>query len=310
MNKIFCITLSCMFIFLSACSKTSEGETEEKLSEEFTYEQTSELIDNSGQKYYNVNSWVRITELDFYNTQNNLIEAYYPNQYFESGVDSLLDSFDNKPVIINVPNGTKKKEEYASHGVLFAKNGKLPIIQNDEIVDYYNNNSDFAIMSGILYGVNGESTSFELNPDNYKTKITNHTRCRCDVLPFSAALYEDFFECDMSFQLDIYGVSKEYFNDKLGTYTYSSTQYEEYCKGIEEDYKSFDHLSSYNLDESGVYYIDFTQYNDAYEDYYIVAKDTSEENFTYFIYGSGGYIVEDENAYQKWKEDNKDKFIN
>lgn len=96
----------------------------------------------------------------------------------------------------------------------------------------------------------------------------------------------------------------------MGTYTYSWTQYEEYCKGIEEDYKSFDHLSSYNLDESGVYYIDFTQYNDAYEDYYIVATDTSEENITYFIYGSGGYIVEDENAYQKWREDNKDKFIN
>ena len=310
MKKILCTTLSLMLMFLSACNKTSESETEEKLSEEFTYEQTSELIDNSGQKYYNVNSWVRIPELDFYNTQNNLIEAYYPNQYFERGVDSLLDSFDNKPVIINVPNGTKKKEEYASHGVLFVKNGKLPIIQNDEIVDYYNNNLDFAIMSGLLYGVIGESTSFEFNPDNYRTIITNHTRCRCDVLSFSAALYEDFFECDMSFQLDIYGVSKEYFNDKLGTYTYSGTQYEEYCKGIEEDYKSFDHLSSYNLDESGVYYIDFTQYNDAYEDYYLVMTDKSVDNITYNIYGSGGYIMEDENAYQKWREDNKDKFIN
>ncbi|MBQ2472839.1 MAG: hypothetical protein II512_01030 [Lachnospira sp.] len=309
MKKIFCVTLSCMFIFLSACSKTSEGETEEKLSEEFTYEQTSELIDNSGQKYYNVNSWVRKPELDFHDTQNNLIEAYCPNQDFERGIYSLLDSLNNKAVIINVPNGTKKIEDYASHGMSIGKNGKLPIIQNDEIVDYYNN-MDFAIMSGLLYGVIGESTSFEFDPDNYRTIISNHTRCRCDVLPFSAALYEDFFECDMSFQLDIYGVSKEYFNDKLGTYTYSPTQYEEYCKGIEEDYKSFDHLSSYNLDESGVYYIDFTQYNDAYEDYYIVATDTSEENFTYFIYGSGGYIVEDENAYQKWREDNKDKFIN
>ncbi|WP_027437818.1 hypothetical protein [Lachnospira multipara] len=309
MKKILCTTLSLMLLFLTACSKTSESETEEKLSEEFTYEQTSELIDNSGQKYYNVNSWVRIPELDFHDTQNNLIEAYFPNQYFESGVDSLLDSFDNKPVIINVPNGTKKKEEYASQGVLFVKNGKLPIIQNDEIVDYYNNMNS-AIMSCILYGVVGESTSFEFNPDNYRTIITNHTRCRCDVLPFSAALYEDFFECDMSFQLDIYGVSKEYFNDKLGTYTYSSIQYEEYCKGIEEDYKSFDHLSSYNLDESGVYYIDFTQYNDAYEDYYLVMTDKSVDNITYNIYGSGGYIVEDENAYQKWREDNKDKFIN
>lgn len=309
MKKIFCVTLSCMFIFLSACSKTSEGETEEKLSEEFTYEQTSELIDTSGQKYYNVNSWVRKPELDFHDTQNNLIEAYYPNQDFESGIDTILDEINSVNVSIKTPIGTDMIKDYSCDGLFFCKNSKIPIIQNNEIIDYYY--IDFeAISSGLLYGDVSKDSSSVFDPDNYMTNIINHTRCRCDVLPFSAALYEDFFECDMSFQLDIYGVSKEYFNDKLGTYTYSWTQYEEYCKGIEEDYKSFDHLSSYNLDESGVYYIDFTQYNDAYEDYYIVATDTSEENFTYFICGSGGYIVEDENAYQKWREDNKDKFIN
>ncbi|WP_027432274.1 hypothetical protein [Lachnospira multipara] len=309
MKKILCTTLSLMLMFLTACSKTSESETEEKLSEEFTYEQTSELIDTSGQKYYNVNSWVRKPELDFYNKQNNMIEAYYPNQYFESGVYSILDSLDNKGMIINVPNGTKKIENYDSHGMSFGKNSKIPIIQNNEIIDYYYIDNE-AISSGLLYGDVSKDSPSVFDPDNYMTNIINHTRCRCDVLPFSAALYEDFFECDMSFQLDIYGVSKEYFNDKLGTYTYSWAQYEEYCKGIEEDYKSFDHLSSYNLDESGVYYIDFTQYNDTYEDYYIVVTDTSEENFTYFIYGQKGYMVNDANAYQKWKEDNKDKFIN
>lgn len=309
MKKIFCVTLSCMFIFLSACNKTSEGETEEKLSEEFTYEQTSELIDTSGQKYYNVNSWVRKSELDFHDTHNNLIEVYYPNQDFESGINTILDEINSVNVSVKTPIGTDMIKDYSCGELFFFKSSKIPIIQNNEIIDYYY--IDFeAISSGLLYGDVSKDSPSVFDPDNYRTIISNHTRCRCDVLPFSAALYEDFFECNMSFQFDIYGVSKEYFNDKLGTYTYSLIQYEEYYKGIEEDYKSFDHLSSYNLDESGVYYIDFTQYNDVYEDYYIVVTDTSEENITYLLDGHNGYKVNDANAYQKWKEDNKDKFIN
>lgn len=309
MKKIFCVTLSCMFIFLSACSKTNEGETEEKLSEEITYEQKSELIDTSGQKYYNVNSWVRKSELDFHDTLNNLIEAYYPNQDFESGIYTILDEINSVNVSIKAPIGTNKIKDYSCNGLFFFKSSKIPIIQNNEIIDYYYIDKE-AISSGLLYGDVSKDSPSVFDPDNNMINIINHTRCRCDVLPFSAALYEDFFECDMSFQLDIYGVSKEYFNDKLGTYTYSSTQYDKYCKGIEVAYKSFDHLSSYNLDESGVYYIDFTQYNNEYEDYYIVVTDTSEENFTYLLDGQNGYMVNDANAYQKWKEDNKDKFIN
>ena len=100
-------------MFLSACSKTSESETEEKLSEEFTYEQTSELIDTSGQKYYNVNSWVRKPELDFYNKQNNRIEAYYPNQDFESGINTILDEINSVNVSIKTPIGTDMIKDYS-----------------------------------------------------------------------------------------------------------------------------------------------------------------------------------------------------
>ena len=99
----------------------------------------------------------------------------------------------------------------------------------------------------------------------------------CDVLAFSAALYEEFFGNDIVVEMEVYGITYDYYNQTMGTYDYSSEQYDEYEKTVENDYSEFDKLISYTIENSGVYYIDFTEFdNDKYEDYYCVLTNKSE----------------------------------
>ena len=80
----------------------------------------------------------------------------------------------------------------------------------------------------------------------------------------------------------------------------------------ENNYSDCDKLASREIDKSGVYYMDYSEYNkdNRYKQLFIVAEfDEMPVDYAVVINDAMNYNISNSQDYAKWKEDNKDKFI-
>lgn len=145
-----------------------------------------------------------------------------------------------------------------------------------------------------------------------------------NVVCMSINMYEEFYNFSNTTKLFIYGVSEETFENNLlenfmegenvnNKYKwYKQPDINAIIKKYHNGECQLDILAEIELTESGNYYMDFSEIieKNEYKDIIIEMELTGEitDEYTYAWYGFA-YKIDNEQAYQSWKQENKNKFI-
>ena len=143
-----------------------------------------------------------------------------------------------------------------------------------------------------------------------KYQINNNV----DVQAVSFALYESFYETIPNLTVNVYGISSSTWNKYLlEDDIYSYNDFTDMMSALaENNYSDCDKLASREIDKSGVYYMDYSEYNkdNRYKQLLIVAEfDEMPVDYAVVINDAMNYNISKPEDYAKWKENNKDKFI-
>ena len=145
-------------------------------------------------------------------------------------------------------------------------------------------------------------------------KIEQHTVSPVDVLAISFAIYEDFFDSVPDIKLSIYGIPHEVWNRYLSEDDkYSWNQERNTLNTFKNNnYSECDLLAVRQIETTDVYYIDYAEFNkdNRYKQLFIVAEfDEMPVDYAVAINDDMNYNISNPQDYAKWKENNKDKFI-
>lgn len=149
-------------------------------------------------------------------------------------------------------------------------------------------------------------------PDGNK-KMKNEFK-HVDVQAVSFALYESFYETIPDLTVNVYGISYSTWNKYMPEDdVYSFNDNKAMMSALaENNYSDCDKLASKEIDKSGVYYMDYSEYNkdNKYKQLFIVAEfDDMPVDYAVVINDAMNYNISKTEDYAKWKENNKDKFI-
>ena len=148
----------------------------------------------------------------------------------------------------------------------------------------------------------------------YLLRDNNKVVDKFGVVCMSVNMYEGFYNHSNTTKLFIYGIPEEAFEngEKIDSGRYQYPNRAAILKQYHNGECQLDTLAEIELSQSGNYYMDFSEIiaKDEYKDLIIEMKLTGEitDEYTYAWYGVG-YKIDNEQVYQKWKEQNKDKFI-
>lgn len=150
----------------------------------------------------------------------------------------------------------------------------------------------------------------EFDSDEKMKNILEHV----DVQAVSFALYESFYETIPNLTVNVYGMSYSTWNKYLSEDDVFSNNELLAMKSAlaENNYSDCDKLASREIDKSGVYYMDYSEYNkhNRYKQLFIVAEfDEMPVDYAVVINDAMNYNISKPEDYAKWKENNKDKFI-
>ena len=150
----------------------------------------------------------------------------------------------------------------------------------------------------------------EFDSDEKMKNILEHV----DVQAVSFALYESFYETIPNLTVNVYGMSYSTWNKYLSEDdVFSNNELLAMMTALaENNYSDCDKLASRKIDKSGVYYMDYSEYNkdNRYKQLFIVAEfDEMPVDYAVAINDDMNYNISKPEDYAKWKENNKDKFI-
>lgn len=295
-----------MSVMTSACGKTN-GSAEETLAEpDYILQEYETSTSDTGDTI--INGFYRVENE---NPKVTLFIPYVENK--KSGVFYLDDHSVNKKInslykqneLNNTPTGTALQR---------SSNCNTPFIEACTVPDfarkYYKtgetapdwNLSDMASYAFVYSAENaGESKSTS------KTMITE------DVCAFSVAMYEEVYDEIPTMKVSVYGIPKSLFKDKFGK-TFGSKEFLNYKDTLKKNnYKSCDLLCTKDINQTGVYYIDYTQLNKK-GDYINYIIDYHFENIGEKVYllteKSGGYNITNNELFNQWKTEHAEQLIN
>lgn len=225
--------------------------------------------------------------------------AYLEDNYEYANESKLLDSYRR----INKPDGTSESILKAGHEMNFAH------IPAPEVADYEEFSHDTSCMSQAFSdyaNTNSESPEGGL--------VQKYEMATYDIQAISVCLYEDFYESVPQLTISVYGITDELWNKYLGSEDYySSNQKADMFADLKKsNYEQCDKIAEKKISESGIYYMDFTEYNQIkdYKQYIVVCNmDEYDSEYGFFIKSAFNYDISDINVYNKWKDDNKNKYI-
>ncbi len=137
---------------------------------------------------------------------------------------------------------------------------------------------------------------------------------KCDVMSYSFSLYEDIQDMAVV-KFSLYGVTQEnmdgylYTKDKMGFIDYDTeAAYADYLAGN----NTMTLIGSWNVEKTGVYYVDFSAVPDAdsYVDYVIVVNvDNYSDELSFRISADYTYDITNAAEFAKWKQEHTDMFF-
>lgn len=255
--------------------------------------------------------------------QYGIYEIYFPiikESDKIRGVQYLYDAYymENMDVyrLINRPDGTSSVEgnmqlSFCSAAFPeFAVDSEEKQITRDEMAE--SNNELNKTRVARAYREENEGYARDEQPDINK-KMKNEFK-HVDVQAVSFALYESFYETIPNLTVNVYGMSYSTWNKYMPEDdVYSFNDNEAMMSALaENNYSDCDKLASREIDKSGVYYMDYSEYNkdNRYKQLFIVAEfDEMPVDYAVVINDNLNYNISKPEDYAKWKENNKDKFI-
>lgn len=308
---VFLLVICC----LSGCGKNSQPVEDEILTEP-EYETRSVVQENKTVQVYD--GWER---MDSPFKDDGVLYVYYPHvenkikgvSYIEDSYDLHFDfeAFKN----INCPVGCKSIKHKAE-GCESQWNFQPEL--EGAFTEGKNNNPLIDIREGeILSGLGNNIVNNVLD----ETAVDEYEILRQDVQAVSFAIYEDFFESIPELTVKLYGISVTLWEEELGnTMKFSSKQSREfkkkYCGTYENQYQDnnldkFDLLAEKKIEKTGVYYIDYKDLHEKgeYAQILIVLNFDKEMPYIYRMCGDGIYEISDKAAYDEWKKNHMDYFI-
>lgn len=136
----------------------------------------------------------------------------------------------------------------------------------------------------------------------------------CDVGCITVALYEDVYEIIPKVTIQIYGMKPDIklFNEKYTDEDAARAELQKLYANFEnDDFSAGVLLDEMSVPGTGVYYIDYTELNKIgkYEQYICVVRFSESMDYSYLINGAGTYYITDRAAFEQWKNEHKDQFL-
>lgn len=318
MKKIILVIVALIFMFtVSACS----GKKDIVSDESSDLLAKPEVTQASTKESESVNGNSGTDETGKYEKiQYGEDEIYFPiikESDKIRGVQYLYDAYyaENMDVYksINRPDGTSSVE---GNMQLSCCAGALPdfavitdemINKRNEMIDTKNELIKKRVSEAYTRTTEGGAYN---RAQKAKYQINNNV----DVQAVSFALYESFYETIPNLTVNVYGISSSTWNKYLPEDDiYSYNDFTDMMSALaENNYSDCDKLASREIDKSGVYYMDYSEYNkdNRYKQLFIVAEfDEMPVDYAVVINDAMNYIITKPEDYVKWKENNKDKFI-
>ena len=314
------MTLLGVMFTVSACSGNKDAALDES-SELLANPEVTQAATKEGESFNN-NSETDETG-KYEKIQYGIYELYFPiikESDKIRGVQYLYDAYyaENMDVYksINRPDGTSSVEGnmqlscYAAPFPEFAVDSEEKQITRDEMAESKKELIKTRVAEA--YREENEGYARDEEPDINK-KIKNEFK-HVDVQAVSFALYESFYETIPNLTVNVYGISSSTWNKYLlEDDIYSYNDFTDMMSALaENNYSDCDKLASREIDKSGVYYMDYSEYNkdNRYKQLLIVAEfDEMPVDYAVVINDAMNYNISKPEDYAKWKENNKDKFI-
>ncbi len=203
------------------------------------------------------------------------------------------------------PEGTSSKEGNSACDSMVANAWSTP-----EFALKYNSDSAKGIGDEYVH----LAFAYFVGDNDKEYKSGDDTMADVDVAAYSFALYEDFKDYGGPVcTVEVYGIPQSLFKEKLGKKFYSKKFFDFYDKLEKDNLESCELLATKKITETGVYYIDYSEFSKkAQYGNYIVKYTFSEKpryNWVYTI-NVGRYNINDEAKYTSWKKEHADMFIN
>ena len=258
--------------------------------------------------------------------QYGIYEIYFPiikESDKIRGVQYLYDAYfeiDSKNLrmyqSINRPDGTSSVEGNmqlsccAAAFPEFAVDSEEKEITRDGMAESKNE----LIKTRVARAYREENEGYARDEEADRNKKMKNEFKHVDVQAVSFALYESFYETIPNLTVNVYGMSYSTWNKYMpedDVYSYNDS--EAMMSALaENNYSDCDKLASREIDKSGVYYMDYSEYNkdNRYKQLFIVAEfDEMPVDYAVVINDAMNYNISKPEDYAKWKENNKDKFI-
>lgn len=304
-----CITLVIVLsISCISCGKEDNNQENQSLTEP-DYETSSVTTTEIKDKLNIVDGWV-VKSMIFDGNEEYLYYPYVENKkagvsYWEDSVDTRYSS--EKYANINRPKGCKNlKQTVSGCSDTFTYQPKFGY-NKDEYLRENKTNPMQVLLEGIIYYNDGTDM-----PGRDKEAVMTSTKQ--DVQAISCALYEDFYEAIPQLTIKIYGIPLTLWEDTLGSnMKFSYNEYEQFIQKCQNDgFLSCKQLAKKDVSETDVYYIDYNELEKSgdFAQYLIVLEFDKSMEYTYRVCGDATYEISDASEYNKWKQDNADKFIN
>ena len=309
---------------VSACSGNKDVVSDES-SELLAKPEVTQAATKEGENF-NDNSETDETG-KYEKIQYGIYELYFPiikESDKIRGVEYLYDAYFAENVnvhkSINRPEGTSSVEGNTQLSCCaaafpeFAVDSEEKQITRDEMAESKNELIKTRVARAYRESDEETNVSYERDEEPDRNKKMKNEFKHVDVQAVSFALYESFYETIPNLTVNVYGMSYSTWNKYMPEDdVYSINDSKAMMTALaENNYSDCDKLASRKIDKSGVYYMDYSEYNkdNRYKQLFIVAEfDEMPIDYAVAINDDMNYNISNSQDYAKWKENNKDKFI-
>ena len=308
MKKILFIAASLLSsVCLLSCGSRKEAENEEMTEPEYETSSVTAAVLETEDKV--VDGWL-IMPREFDGKTEYIYAPYIENKI--KGVSYWEDLYDDyfsfeAFMRTNTPEGCEFIKPKAMRGMAQCSyQPNLGYNDYDSEREAEKNELQYVIEGNTIYG---DTSEIVASNEQEKNVLIEH-----DVWVMSCALYEDFFEEIPGLTVNVYGIERDYWESRLGSdMTYSRNAYDEMLETAQENnFADFKLLASKQVSETGVYYIDYRDFEAEgdFVEHIIVLEFDKAQEYTFYVLSPSGYNISDEQKYNEWKQNNRESFIN
>lgn len=305
MKKIAVFLCFVLAITLSSCGKKNSQEEEMIVNPEYILKdyETSASEDGSlvVNGYHMLESEMPKVTLFYPKVENKKDGVRYIDDMYYNNQNKRRKDFS----LTNRPEGTTSLDNVVGYNSIYGFRNFSGNIIPEFAQKYYDSDVPNWISEDRSEGLFGYSGD--------EDKSTSDTLVDADVGAISVALYEDFYGYSPTMTVKIYGIPNSLIKDEFGKKFGHEKYFEFEDKLKKNSCKSCTYLCEKQINETGVYYIDFEALSEKDEFVsYIISFHIEGINdyYSYLASPVGCYNITDKNDYEQWKKEHSEQLIN